>query len=396
MTNLQEAKLAREAEICYVTLALVTDYDCWHPDHDSVTVEMIVQTLMQERRNRAACHRRGHHEAAGGALVRVRLGAEVRADHPARGRCRRRSRETSRPSSESTSPSSKKPGDHVNPILAVGSVAFDSIKTPFGEANRVVGGAATYFAIAASFFTEVRIVAVVGDDFGANVEKVFGGRRIDLAGLEKVPGETFRWKGEYGFDLNSRETIYTHLNVFEQFTPKIPPAHMTSPFVFLGNIHPTLQTRRVESGADAEARRRRHDELLDRADTGRAEDRAEAGRCAARSTTRRRASWRGEANLVKAAREGPGDGSEDAGHQARRARRADDAIGRRVFRGASHAARGGVRSDRAPAIRLRAAFWAISRRAMPSTTRRSPAPSSTAARWRHLPSRTSASIACCA
>jgi sugar/nucleoside kinase (ribokinase family) len=129
----------------------------------------------------------------------------------------------------------------VNPILAVGSVAFDSIKTPFGEASGVVGGAATYFAIAASFFTEVRIVAVVGQDFGANVDKVFGGRRIDLAGLETVPGETFRWRGEYGFDLNSRETIYTHLNVFEQFKPKIPEGHRASPFVFLGNIHPTLQ-----------------------------------------------------------------------------------------------------------------------------------------------------------
>lgn len=129
----------------------------------------------------------------------------------------------------------------MNPILAVGSVAFDSIKTPFGEASRVVGGAATYFAIAASFFTEVRIVAVVGEDFGANVEKVFGGRRIDLTGLQKVPGETFRWKGEYGFDLNSRETIYTHLNVFEQFKPEIPESHRSSPFVFLGNIHPTLQ-----------------------------------------------------------------------------------------------------------------------------------------------------------
>ncbi len=129
----------------------------------------------------------------------------------------------------------------MNPILAVGSVAFDSIKTPFGEASRVVGGAAPYFAIAASFFTEVRIVAVVGHDFGANVEKVFGGRTIDLAGLERVPGETFRWKGEYGFDLNSRETIYTHLNVFEHFTPKIPETHKGSPFVFLGNIHPTLQ-----------------------------------------------------------------------------------------------------------------------------------------------------------
>ena len=129
----------------------------------------------------------------------------------------------------------------MNPILAVGSVAFDSIKTPFGEANRVVGGAATYFAIAASFFTEVRIVAVVGEDFGGNIEKVFGGRTIDITGLETVPGETFRWKGEYGFDLNSRETIYTHLNVFEKFTPKIPASHRSSPFVFLGNIHPTLQ-----------------------------------------------------------------------------------------------------------------------------------------------------------
>jgi sugar/nucleoside kinase (ribokinase family) len=134
----------------------------------------------------------------------------------------------------------------VNPILAVGSVAFDSIKTPFGEASRVVGGAATYFSIAASFFTDVRMVAVVGQDFGANVEKVFGGRRIDLAGLQKVPGETFRWKGEYGFDLNTRETIYTHLNVFEHFKPTIPASYVDSPFVFLGNIHPTLQGEVLE------------------------------------------------------------------------------------------------------------------------------------------------------
>ena len=129
----------------------------------------------------------------------------------------------------------------MNPILAVGSVAFDSIKTPFGEASRVVGGAATYFSLAASFFTDVRIVAVVGEDFGANAERVFGGRQIDLAGLQTVPGETFRWKGEYGFDLNSRETIYTHLNVFERFKPIIPVSYVSSPFVFLGNIHPTLQ-----------------------------------------------------------------------------------------------------------------------------------------------------------
>ena len=87
----------------------------------------------------------------------------------------------------------------MNPILAVGSVAFDSIKTPFGEASRVVGGAATYFAIAASFFAEVRIVAVVGEDFGANVEKVFGGRTIDLSGLEKVPFKQLYEASAIGF-----------------------------------------------------------------------------------------------------------------------------------------------------------------------------------------------------
>jgi len=129
----------------------------------------------------------------------------------------------------------------MNPILAVGSVAFDSVKTPFGEVSRVVGGAATYFSVAASFFADVRLVAVVGTDFSPHLARVFGNRRIDLSGLQQLPGETFRWKGEYGFDLDSRETIYTHLNVFEQFQPVIPEAYRDSPFVFLGNIHPALQ-----------------------------------------------------------------------------------------------------------------------------------------------------------
>jgi hypothetical protein len=129
----------------------------------------------------------------------------------------------------------------ASPILAVGSVAFDTIKNPFGEVARVVGGSATYFSVAASFFTDVRLVAVVGDDFGDQGARLFEGRSIDLAGLQTVPGETFRWKGEYGFDLNSRETIYTKLNVFEQFEPVIPEAYRASPFVFLGNIHPRLQ-----------------------------------------------------------------------------------------------------------------------------------------------------------
>lgn len=130
----------------------------------------------------------------------------------------------------------------MNPIVTVGSVAFDSVKTPFGEASRVVGGAAAYFSIAASFFTDVKLVAVVGDDFGAEQMRVFEGRRIDTAGLQRVAGETFRWKGEYGFDLNTRETIYTRLNVFDRFHPVLPAAYRSSPFVFLANINPALQS----------------------------------------------------------------------------------------------------------------------------------------------------------
>lgn len=129
----------------------------------------------------------------------------------------------------------------MHPILTVGSVAFDSIKTPFGERSRVVGGAATFFSVAASFFTDVRLVAVVGEDFADEQMQVFGGRRIDLTGLQRVPGETFRWKGEYNSDLNSRETIYTHLNVFDQFRPVLPENYRPTPFVFLANIHPALQ-----------------------------------------------------------------------------------------------------------------------------------------------------------
>ena len=129
----------------------------------------------------------------------------------------------------------------MHPIVTVGSVAFDSVKTPFGEASRVVGGAATYFSIAASFFTDVRLVAVVGDDFTEEEMRVFAGRRIDLAGLQRVPGETFRWKGEYGCDLSTRETIYTRLNVFDRFRPVLPDRYRSTPFVFLANIHPALQ-----------------------------------------------------------------------------------------------------------------------------------------------------------
>jgi sugar/nucleoside kinase (ribokinase family) len=129
----------------------------------------------------------------------------------------------------------------TQPVLTVGSVAFDSIRTPFGEVSRVVGGAATFFSIAASFFSDVRLVAVVGEDFSERHMQVFGDRRIDLEGLQRVAGDTFRWKGEYKLDLNTRETIYTHLNVFEDFSPRVPERFRSTPVVFLANIHPALQ-----------------------------------------------------------------------------------------------------------------------------------------------------------
>ncbi len=141
-------------------------------------------------------------------------------------------------------------GAAAHPILTVGSVALDSVRTPAGEVSRMVGGAATFFSVAASFFTDVRLVAVVGEDFDAERSVVFEGRRIDLEGLQRVPGETFRWRGEYGADLNTRETIYTHLNVFEAFEPRIPDRFRSSPVVFLANIHPALQLQVLEQVRD--------------------------------------------------------------------------------------------------------------------------------------------------
>ena len=124
-------------------------------------------------------------------------------------------------------------------LLIVGSVAYDSIKTPFGKANKTLGGSATYFSLAASFFTKPSLVAVVGQDF--KDEEVFKRLGINISGLEKQPGKTFAWGGEYSFDLNSRKTLFTHLNVFENFKPKLSSDHKKSKFVFLGNIHPSLQ-----------------------------------------------------------------------------------------------------------------------------------------------------------
>jgi sugar/nucleoside kinase (ribokinase family) len=128
------------------------------------------------------------------------------------------------------------------PITVVGSIAFDAVKTPFGERERMLGGAAVHFALAASFFDEVRIVGPVGDDFGEAELEVLTRRGIDVSDIERVAGgKTFFWRGEYGWDLNSRETLDTQLNVFEHFSPKLSAASQASDVLFLANIQPDLQ-----------------------------------------------------------------------------------------------------------------------------------------------------------
>jgi sugar/nucleoside kinase (ribokinase family) len=126
-------------------------------------------------------------------------------------------------------------------LLVVGSVAFDGIETPHGRVDRTLGGAASYFALAASHFAPVRIVAVVGDDFTDKDRAVFEGRKIDLAGVEHAAGKSFYWAGRYSQNMNERTTLTTDLNVFAAFNPKLPPSYLDSRYIFLGNIDPTLQ-----------------------------------------------------------------------------------------------------------------------------------------------------------
>jgi sugar/nucleoside kinase (ribokinase family) len=127
-------------------------------------------------------------------------------------------------------------------ILAVGSVAFDTITTPTGHVDNELGGSATYFGLAASYFAPVRIVAVVGDDFTAEHEGVLKARGVDTRGIERAAGKTFRWGGRYTENFNEAKTDFTELNVFEKFHPRVPKEYGDSEFVFLGNIHPTLQS----------------------------------------------------------------------------------------------------------------------------------------------------------
>ncbi len=128
-------------------------------------------------------------------------------------------------------------------LLVVGSVAIDSVETPFGREDEALGGSALYFTAAASLFAPVRVVAVVGEDFPMDRLAFLAERDVDLSGLVRRPGRTFRWKGRYGFDLNEAHTLETHLNVFEAFEPELSPEHRSCPYVFLANIDPELQMR---------------------------------------------------------------------------------------------------------------------------------------------------------
>jgi sugar/nucleoside kinase (ribokinase family) len=129
----------------------------------------------------------------------------------------------------------------VAELLVVGSVALDSVRTPFGKVDEALGGSATFFSYAASFFTRVRLVAVVGPDFPKAHLDLLAGRGVDLAGLQVADGATFRWSGEYGYDLNEAKTLDTRLGVFADFRPSLPTAFRQTPFVFLANIDPELQ-----------------------------------------------------------------------------------------------------------------------------------------------------------
>jgi sugar/nucleoside kinase (ribokinase family) len=135
-------------------------------------------------------------------------------------------------------------------ITVVGSVAYDTIETPAGKRERCLGGAATYFSLSASFFTDVRVIAVVGEDFGKRQEAVFQARSIDTRGIEHTAGKSFFWEGSYLENINEAKTHNTELNVFAAFEPKIPDSYRDSEFLFLANIDPVLQRRVREAMPD--------------------------------------------------------------------------------------------------------------------------------------------------
>lgn len=131
-------------------------------------------------------------------------------------------------------------------IVVVGTVAFDTVETPFGRGENVLGGSATYFSTSASFFTDVSLVAVVGEDFPEEHVKFLKSRNINTEGLQRIPGKTFHWTGKYGYDLNEAQTLDTQLNVLMEFNPKLPQSYCNAEYLFLANIDPDLQMQVLE------------------------------------------------------------------------------------------------------------------------------------------------------
>jgi sugar/nucleoside kinase (ribokinase family) len=131
-------------------------------------------------------------------------------------------------------------------IVVVGTVAFDTVETPFGKGENVLGGSATYFSTSASFFTDVSLVAVVGEDFPDEHVQFLQSRDINTDGLQRIPGKTFHWTGKYGYDLNEAQTLDTQLNVLTEFKPELPESYRAAEYLFLANIDPELQMEVLE------------------------------------------------------------------------------------------------------------------------------------------------------
>jgi len=131
-------------------------------------------------------------------------------------------------------------------VVVVGTVAFDTVETPFGKQENVLGGSATYFSTSASFFTDISLVAVVGEDFPEEHVSFLKSRNIDTSGLQRIPGKTFHWSGRYGYDLNEAQTLDTQLNVLMEFQPNLPESYRDAEYLFLANIDPDLQMQVLE------------------------------------------------------------------------------------------------------------------------------------------------------
>ncbi len=136
-------------------------------------------------------------------------------------------------------------------LSVVGSVGLDDVETPFGKVELALGGSASYFSLAASFFGRVGFVGIVGDDFPESSVELLRNHGVDVRGLQRVEGKTFRWAGRYGYDLNQRDTLLTELNVFEHFRPELPEDYAAAPYLFLANIHPSLQSHVLDQAHGA-------------------------------------------------------------------------------------------------------------------------------------------------